>query len=94
MSSIEDLLAIIHRDGGHYQSEHGKDKAIEDAIMVVCNLRVNSDHHHSMATVFATTLKQAMLDYIASNGSLPTWWTPYISLAVKEYIKDPTKETP
>ena len=26
-----DLLAIIHRDGGHYIAEHGVDKAINDA---------------------------------------------------------------
>ena len=26
-----DLLAIIHRDGGHYTDEHGIDKAINDA---------------------------------------------------------------
>jgi len=26
-----DVLAIIHRDGGHYQAEHGRRKAIDDA---------------------------------------------------------------
>jgi hypothetical protein len=25
------LLAIIHRDGGHYTDEHGVDKSIEEA---------------------------------------------------------------
>ena len=29
---VLDLLAIIHRDGGHYTEEHGVDKSIEDAI--------------------------------------------------------------
>ena len=26
------LLAIIHRDGGHYIMEHGIDKAVADAV--------------------------------------------------------------
>lgn len=93
MSSIEELLTIIHWDGGHYQSEHGKDEAIEDAITAVCNLKVQRDQHHSMATVFATTLKQATLDYLSSNGSLPSWWTPFIAISINKYIKDSSKET-
>ena len=32
---VGDLLAVIHRDGGHYQIEHGEEKAIEDAKSVV-----------------------------------------------------------
>lgn len=30
--SVGELLAIIHGDGGHYQAEHGTDKAAADAI--------------------------------------------------------------
>ncbi len=30
-SMLRDLLAVIHRDGGHYVEAHGMDKAIEDA---------------------------------------------------------------
>ena len=29
------LLAIIHRDGGHYVAEHGLDKAVQDAMKIV-----------------------------------------------------------
>ena len=29
--SLEDLLCIIHRDGGHYIGEHGIEKAVMDA---------------------------------------------------------------
>ena len=32
---LNDLLAIIHRDGGHYQAEHGYEKAVRDAINVI-----------------------------------------------------------
>ena len=28
------LLAVIHRDGGHYQAEHGTEKAVADAMRV------------------------------------------------------------
>ena len=30
-SMLRNLLALIHRDGGHYVEEHGLDKALEDA---------------------------------------------------------------
>jgi len=32
---LMNLLAVIHRDGGHYVEEHGLEKAVEDAINVV-----------------------------------------------------------
>lgn len=35
LTKLDDLLAVIHRDGGHYQAEHGTAKAIEDAIAEV-----------------------------------------------------------
>ena len=37
---LRNLLAIIHRDGGHYVEEHGIDKAVEDAIAVWGELSV------------------------------------------------------
>ena len=30
-SMLRNLLALIHRDGGHYLERHGMDKALEDA---------------------------------------------------------------
>lgn len=39
-SMLRDLLAVIHRDGGHYVEEHGLDKAIEDAKTKVLATRV------------------------------------------------------
>lgn len=35
---LGDLLAVIHRDGGHYQDAHGTEKAVEDAMRVVSAL--------------------------------------------------------
>lgn len=40
---LGDLLAIIHGDGGHYQSEHGDGKAITDAIQKISGMRVALD---------------------------------------------------
>jgi len=34
------LLAIIHRDGGHYEAKHGWEKACKDGEIIVGNLRV------------------------------------------------------
>ena len=33
--AIGELLAVIHGDGGHYQSEHGTLKAVQDATKIV-----------------------------------------------------------
>ncbi|MBV5322597.1 MAG: hypothetical protein JZU60_02030 [Ilumatobacteraceae bacterium] len=35
---LGNLLAVIHRDGGHYQDAHGTDKAVADAMLIVPNL--------------------------------------------------------
>lgn len=28
---LSGLLAVIHADGGHYESEHGTERAVDDA---------------------------------------------------------------
>ena len=35
-----DLLAVIHRDGGHYEAKHGLLKAIEEAERIIVNERI------------------------------------------------------
>jgi len=37
--NIYDLLAVIHRDGGHYTAKHGEKKSLEDAIEIISNCR-------------------------------------------------------
>lgn len=34
-SALSNLLAIIHRDGGHYVAKHGYDKAVNDAHLLL-----------------------------------------------------------
>ncbi len=38
-ASLGSLLAVIHRDGGHYLAEHGVEKACADAEAIVVSLR-------------------------------------------------------
>ncbi len=42
--SFGNVLAIIHRDGGHYITEHGHHKASRDAIDIVSGLRGENEH--------------------------------------------------
>ena len=38
--SFGDVLAVVHRDGGHYITEHGAEKASRDAVDIVLKLRM------------------------------------------------------
>jgi hypothetical protein len=40
---LQNLLAIVHRDGGHYTQRHRIEKSVEDAIEVVGKLRMEID---------------------------------------------------
>ncbi len=40
--NLLNLLALIHRDGGHYETTHGTEKAVEDAMSIVRS-RVGED---------------------------------------------------
>lgn len=37
--SVLDLLAVLHRDGGHYTAEHGVEKSAADAMAEVLRLK-------------------------------------------------------
>jgi len=38
-NNLQNLLAVVHRDGGHYASRHGVDKATKDAMRIVVEER-------------------------------------------------------
>ena len=40
---LNNLLCRIHRDGGHYQGQHGTDKAVADADLIVARLYASED---------------------------------------------------
>lgn len=48
---LGNLLAVIHGGGGHYQSEHGDQKAVADAIQKISDMRVALDASPSPSQV-------------------------------------------
>ncbi|MBZ9807641.1 hypothetical protein [Mesorhizobium sp. ESP-6-2] len=40
---LGEVLAVIHRDGGHYQALHGDEKAVADAMEAVAALRTENE---------------------------------------------------
>ena len=36
---FKEVMAIIHRDGGHYLAEHGVEKSAKKAIEIITELR-------------------------------------------------------
>lgn len=43
-AEIGELLAVMHGDGGHYQSKHGTNKAVKDAFELIGNKWVTNEH--------------------------------------------------
>lgn len=45
--AVSDLLAIVHRDGGHYESQHGTEKAAKDAVTLwyANAAKLDTDNH-------------------------------------------------
>lgn len=56
------LLAVIHRDGGHYQAEHGMQKASDDAITAVHVLRGTADDYAEANKYMKGELDDALED--------------------------------
>ena len=68
---ISNLLAIIHRDGGHYQEEHGRDKALEDAKVDVAALLDIKDRFKEMDGVCVEAANK--LESLAREFSSPRY---------------------
>lgn len=58
---LGELLAIIHRDGGHHQSDVGTEQAIKDAIEVYYKLIKENDEMWEDSK-FLNCLKAAGVD--------------------------------
>lgn len=65
---LGELLAVIHRDGGQYQDEHGDEKAVRDAHLIVADLRAERDRRD--AQMRAEGLRRA-LDVVSENADWP-----------------------
>lgn len=56
---LGNLLAVIHRDGGHYESEHGTEKACADAELAVHVQRGIADGYHDALKIWRQRAEQA-----------------------------------
>lgn len=73
---VSNLLARIHRDGGHYESEHGRSKAINTADLIVAKLNAMDDAQQAKRVPmsderieeewYSTSSDQAFYDFV--NG--------------------------
>jgi hypothetical protein len=48
-ATLENLLCIIHRDGGHYIAKHGLQKAFDDALELYYKQRDAMEHLSTIA---------------------------------------------
>jgi hypothetical protein len=69
---LQNLLARIHRDGGHYTGEHGIEKAAEDAEKIVVATM------HQSAAMRAALEKLVLEGVQCADGKPPThaWLNP------------------
>lgn len=63
------LLAVIHRDGGHYQTEHGTEKACADAELAVHVQRGIADGYHDAIKIWRHRAEQAEARLAAIDGA-------------------------
>ena len=73
-SQLGNLLAIIHRDGGHYESEHGTEKACEDAETAVHVMRGCVDGFISSANEWRQRAEQAEARLSAIDAAPVVAW--------------------
>lgn len=78
-SQLGNLLAVIHRDGGHYESEYGTEKACADAMQRICDTRARlgaADELAMLVRRLARALQKA-----APDSDLPKTAMGYLSIA-------------
>lgn len=68
-SKLGNLLAVIHRDGGHYESEHGTEKACADAELAVHVQRGIADGYHDALKIWRQRAEQSEARLAAIDGA-------------------------
>lgn len=71
---LSNLLARIHRDGGHYEAEHGTDKAVADADDKVAPLNAMMDAARDAKRYQA--IRSQVLPFNAYASGNPNWRFP------------------
>lgn len=64
-SLLGEILATIHKDGGHYSNEYGDQKATDDAIKIVIEDRVKLDAQKQRAE----RLEKAVQEFVSNPYS-------------------------
>lgn len=93
---IGNLLAVIHRDGGHYYEKHGLEKACNDAQDIVCRLRFEIDALEHIHLVEKTILDGAIRVELQDGWLITDQWiesinTPWLREAMKKELAHITK---
>lgn len=69
--SLGNLLAIIHRDGGHYTAMHGHEKAVRDAHLIWASLIGENERLRTALKPFADEVEAwagySVVDYIVES---------------------------
>ena len=68
---LGNLLAMLHRDGGHYQGEHGTDNAVGEATMAWSVLILRAEK--AEADLAAARKAVVWLMYVSANENVETW---------------------
>lgn len=57
---LSELLAVIHRDGGHYEQTHGTEKAVADAMVTLATERSQPDPRDEFEAARATNARHLL----------------------------------
>lgn len=68
MTPVGDLLALIHRDGGHYLHEHGLEKTCLDAGRIVTELREEVEGLQALFDLQQTRMERATAAWREATG--------------------------
>ncbi len=60
---LGELLATLHRDGGHYVDEHGWEKAYEDGMAKLSKLHLSLVANHNYRVFFDNMVNRILGDY-------------------------------
>lgn len=60
---LQELLAVIHRDGGHFAADNGLERAVEAAIEQVNELHAFRSSNHNYRVFFEDVVSKIIGDY-------------------------------
>jgi len=69
--TIEDLLAVIHRDGGHHTINAGMDRSIADAAQEIHRLRADAEKWIAIDAELRAALEMCLDFCQGQAGSYP-----------------------